>query len=274
MTCMLRLAAFLFMSCAALPAVEAQPSQVKASSFVVLAEPRLPKAQEFRAALDARLQGGLKIDSMETDDDKVILLRIRGGTVAVGLIGSPLPSGTLDDLCQGAWYWRAACDAVGGHKAHVLVSVLDTDLDPLDVRLLQTSVVAALMDNNAIASYWGASLRSKEDFLRQSARASRDNPPVPLWVNFRLSNDALSGWSVSTQGMQAFALNEIEAKDVNRDGREVLSLLFGMAQYLIQKGPVIRDGETIGDSPAQNIRVRQGPSYWRDGLTVYRVLFP
>jgi hypothetical protein len=54
----------------------------------------------------------------------------------------------------------------------------------------------------------------------------------------------------------------------------VFSLLQGMAQYLISKGPIIKDGETIGDSPSLDIRVRQGPSYWREGATVYRVIYP
>ena len=74
--------------------------------------------------------------------------------------------------------------------------------------------------------------------------------------------------------MEEFGLREIETKDVMRNGREVFSLLAATASYLIQKGPIIQDGETIGASPALNIRVRQGPSYWRDGLTVYRVLYP
>jgi hypothetical protein len=211
---------------------------------------------------------------VETDDKKVILLRLRGGTVMVGLLEARLPAGTIDDLCKGAWYWRAACDSTSGHKAHAYVSTLDTDLDQLDAALLQTDVVASLMDQNALASYWGASLQSRDAFLKQSARASRDNPPVWLWVNFRLSNDVDKGWSLSTQGMDSFSLNEIETKDAKRDGRDVFTLLMGTAQYLVQKGPVIKDGETIGDSPSQNIRVRKAPSYWREGLTVYRVTFP
>jgi hypothetical protein len=89
-----------------------------------------------------------------------------------------------------------------------------------------------------------------------------------------VSYDRERGFSLSTQGMEDFQLREIEAKDVNQEGLEVFSLLLGTAQYLVKNGPVIKDGDTIGDSPALNIRVRQGPSYWREGVTVYRVTFP
>lgn len=259
---------------ASLTASAGDTSKVRTSSFVLIAEPRLPPASEFRAALESRLKGRIRIDGLESDGQEVILLRARGGTVMVGLIDAPLPKGQIDDLCASAWYWRTACEATSSHKGHIYVSVLDTDLDKLDASLLQSDVIAALMDQNAIASYWGASLQSRADFLKQSATANRENPPVWLWVNFRFSNDIGKGISISTQGMEDFSLREIEAKDVNRNGRDVFFLVFWMAQYLIQKGPVIKDDETIGESPALNIRVRQGPSYWRDGLTVYRVLFP
>lgn len=265
---------FVIVCCTSLLTFAAEPSKIKASSFVVLAEPKLPVPAEFKTALEARIKGRHKIDDIESDDKKVILLRIRGGTVMIGLIDARLPAGTVDDLCKGAWYWSAACEVVSRHTAHVYVATLDTDLDQLDAALLQNDVVASLMDGNAIASYWGSSLQSKDAFLKQSARASRNNPPVWLWINFRMSSNSEKGWSLSTQGMDAFGLNEIETKDARRDGRDVFTLLHGTAQYLVQKGAVIKDGETIGDSPAHNIRVRHGPSYWRDGVTVYRVVFP
>lgn len=251
-----------------------EPSKVRVLSFVLLSEPKLPEAKLFRTELEKRLAGRLAITDMEADGQKVILMRAAGGTVMIGLIEAPLPKGQVDDLCASAWYWRQACEATAAHKAHVVASVLDTNLDKLDASLLLTDVVATLMDGNAIASYWGASLQSRDAFLRQSTRISREVPPAWLWVNFRVSNDPEKGFSLSTQGMEEFGLREIEAKDVHRPGREVFSLLVGMGQYLISKGPVIRDGETIGDSPALNIRVRQSPSYWRDGTTVYRVTWP
>lgn len=252
----------------------AEPSKARVLSFVLVAEPRLPDANAFRVELEKRIAGRFIVSDMEADGQKVILLRMHGGTVMVGLIEAPLPKGQIDDLCAMARYWRQACEATSSHKAQLVVSVLDTALDRLDANLLLTDVVASLMDDNAIASYWGASLQSRDAVLRQSRGISRDAPPVWLWVNFRVTNDPVKGFSLSTQGMEEFDLREIEAKEVNRPGREVFSLLLGMAQYLVSKGPVIKDGETIGESPSLNIRVRQGPSYWREGAAVYRVTWP
>lgn len=264
----------LFLALGGFAAHAAEPSQFRALSFVLVSEPRLPDASAFRSDLEKRIAGRFTLGEMEADGQKVILLRAHGGTIMVGLIDAPLPKGQIDDLCALAWSWKQACEATGQHKAHVMISLIGTTLDELDAHLLLTHVVASLMDGNAIGSYWGASLHSREAFLRLSQDIGRDDPPVWLWVNFRFTNDVFKGFSLSTQGMEVFNLREIEAKDVNRPGREVFSLLLGMAQYLVSKGPVIRDGETIGDSPSLDIRVRQGPSYWRDGATVYRVTWP
>jgi hypothetical protein len=271
---MRNLLSFILIVLAFTTAGAAEPNRSSALSFVLVAEPKLPEPKAFRSDLEKRLAGRLKINDMEADDEKVILLRMSGGTVMVGLIDSPLPQGQIEDLCKSAWYWRQACDATAMHRAHIVVSVLHTDLDTLDTSLLLTDVVGALMDPNAIASYWGASLQSRDAVLRQTARMSRDTPPVWLWMNFRLTNDIEKGFSLSTQGMEAFGLREIEAQDINRPGLEIFTLLIGMARYLVSTGPVIKDGETIGESPALNIRVRQGPSYWREGATVYRVTWP
>lgn len=260
---------------AALAAEPANPEPDKDKitlSFVALAKPKLPDPEQVRSALQERL-GATRIAAMETGD-KAIVFRVHGGTVMIGLLERPLPKGEIDHACKWAWYWRAACDAMATHEAHLLVTVMQTNLDKPGAALLQTKVVASLMDSNAIASYWGSSLQSREAFLRQSAAASPDSLPVLLWINFRLTNDLDKGWTISTQGMEEFGLYEIESRDVNVDSRKLFGLITGMAAYLIRKGPIINDGETIGDSPAENIRVRHAPSYWREGKTVYRVVFP
>jgi Domain of unknown function (DUF4261) len=249
-----------------------EQSQVQVLSFVAVAEPKLPDSQRFRASLQERL-GDTRLDGIEADE-QVILLRIRGGTVGVGLVERPLPKGEIEHICKWAWYWRSACDAMASHKAHLIVTLLGTDLHKVAAALLQTKVIAALMDSNAIASYWGTSLQSKDAFLKQSARSSPENLPVWLWVNFRMTNDKETGWTISTRDMDSFGLYEIESRDVKIEGLKLFSMISGMSEYLIKKGPVIKDGETIGDSPAENIRVRHAPSYWNEGKTAYRVVFP
>lgn len=112
-----------------------ESAEPRVSSFVLLARSRLPNAQLFRTRLEERLKGRLNIDALGSDGHAVLLLRIHGDTVTVGLIEAPLPKGTIQDLCEGAWYWRRACQDSDVHQAHAYVSVLGTDLDRLDAYL-------------------------------------------------------------------------------------------------------------------------------------------
>ncbi len=65
---------------------------------------------------------------------------------------------------------------------------------------------------------------------------------------------------------------EIETKDAAMPLRDLYGILQGTAAYLIAKGPIIRDGDTIGHTAQQQIRVRHGKSYWRADK-VYRLDF-
>lgn len=271
----LRCLAVLFTLLMGLATAHAQSKDVfRTLSFVLLKEAKLPDPRQVQARLKQRLGDNTRIERTETDGAKVIIFHMAGSRVLVGLIEAPLPKGQLDDLCSTAWYWPDACEATAAHRAHLVASVMDTTLDRLDASVLLTQVVASVMDENAIASYWDASLQSREAVLAQTRAISRDEPPVLLWVNFRISRDPEMGFSISTQGMERFNHRELEAKDVARSGNEVLALLVGTAQYLLRKGAVIKDGDTLGDSPALGIHVHQGPSYWRPGATVYRVEWP
>lgn len=272
----LLLALFLIASALGAP-VRAAEKDETALTFVLLREAKLPDAKTVRDKLEKRLNGRLKIDGMEADDkgkEGVILFRIAGGTALVGLIDAPLPKGQVDDLCAAAWFWKGACAETDKHRAQLMVSVLKPSLDRLDMSLLLTDLTAAVMDgnDNAIASYWRAALRPRDMFVKASAGASRAEPPVWLWVNFRLSGGE-QGVSMSTDGLDVYGLRELEAKDVKRPAAEVFNLITGTATYLVASGPVIKDGDTIGASPSLGIVVQHGKSYWREGAEVYRVVW-
>ncbi|WP_431265008.1 DUF4261 domain-containing protein [Roseateles chitinivorans] len=256
---------------------EAAEGANSALTFVLLREARLPDAQTVQTRLERRLDGRLEIDSLasgERSEDGVILFRIGGGTAAVGLIDAPLPEGEIDDLCAAAWFWESARVETDRHRAHLAVTVMGSSLDRLDVSLLLTDLVAAVMEDNdnAIASYWRAALRPRDMFLEASESASRTVPPVWLWVDFRFSQSDM-GVSLSTDGLRAYGLRELEVRDAKQPPMEVFDLFADTAAYLIASGPVIEDGHTIGASPELGIVVHHDKSYWEDGANVYRVVW-
>jgi hypothetical protein len=253
----------------------ADPPRVRSVSTVVLLKPELPANEDVRAELARRLGPTLPIQEVTRDTEKnAMLVHVAGGIVGIGMRPRPVPNRELQDVCRFAWQWPQACESVARHQAHILVSVVGTGLDRVGVALLATHTMAALMDSpNAIAGYWGATLQPREVFVAQSAAASRKTLPIPLWINFRLSSDPQAGWSLVTRGMDFFGLMEIEAKDAPVDGQTLFSLAARTATVLIDKGPVIKNGDTVAMVAGKPVLARREPSFRRAGQTALRLVF-
>jgi hypothetical protein len=73
--------------------------------------------------------------------------------------------------------------------------------------------------------------------------------------------------------MNEFGLMEIEAQNARCSHAEILERVFGLAEYLITKGPVINDGETMGLSATDKIGVRHLPSMFPERGLVYQLRF-
>jgi hypothetical protein len=98
-------------------------------------------------------------------------------------------------------------------------------------------------------------------------------PPVPFCVAIKLSRDADGGVSGATRGLAAFDLMEIEAAGFAGDPRQLNGLMLDLAGHLIEAGPVIKDGDTIGPDAATKIVVRHETSGFMPGRPVYRLYF-
>ena len=55
--------------------------------------------------------------------------------------------------------------------------------------------------------------------------------------------------------MVALGHMEFEAEDVPESPGDLRDRFFGLANYVLENGPVIRDGDTIGEDARERIRV-------------------
>jgi hypothetical protein len=249
----------------------AQKAAVDWVVSVILPEAQPIDSTRLAAAIRKRATKQDRFTGVESDKG-IVLLRIGGGTAMLSLMEAPIPGQELERVCSSAWYWREACDTVKDHKAHLLVILMGTRMGKAESAVLHTKIVAALFEeSNAVAAYWGVSLNSRKAFLEQSANMAPNRMPTALWVSYRVSRDASGRISLSTDGLKGFDLMEIEVKDAAVPLKDVYGLVEGVAAYLITKGAVIRDGDTVGHTNDQRILMHHGESYWRPGTRVYRM---
>jgi hypothetical protein len=102
---------------------------------------------------------------------------------------------------------------------------------------------------------------------------SDEHVPVPVWLRFQLVRASEDGIGMYTLGMRQFDLMDIEVDRCTMDVGDLFEFVSNIAHYLIQSGPVIADGNTVGGSVEERILVHHRPSLIDKKKTVYKIVF-
>ena len=207
------------------------------------------------------------------------ILIFKMGTIGamVAKMGFPVPWDDLEGPSRTSWWWENADHDLRSHVDHIVVSITDDGSDKLDTALQLTHLVAAVLETTpAIGVYWGSGtlVMQKDWFLDLAREASREAPPIMLWVDARVVPNRDDSWTVFTTGLEAFGLMEIESENARGEAKEIWALVQDIGAYLLAQGPVIKDGDTVGPDETNKIRVRFARSIFpeRKGQ-VYRLEF-
>lgn len=236
-------------------------------SMILLNESSLPDIAQIKKYLISRFHENIKLDNI-TRKDTVIMFDLNGEKVFYALMPAPVPWNQLEGPCATAWYWPQAAELVSKHKAHIIAGILpdtESNLNSIDKAILLSKITAAILYNtDSIGVYWGSGtvINSKEAFIERVNGISRGNLPFELWIDLRFQRTKQGSFQFFTTGMKALGHMEIEMKDSNMDGNTILSFMYNVIAYLLQNGPVIKDGDTIRKDENQRITVRYGKSMW------------
>ena len=187
-----------------------------------------------------------------------------------------------ESFIRAAWWWPDAWDALQQRKAHCIVSVMSAD-DPRSGYAMLARLTAAVIDANpnAIGVIWDAADAVwQADTFRNEVDGVGDGLPLAMCVSVKLGRDTQFPKSdgspallAMTFGLAAFGLMEIEVRGFEGEERDLIPLLLNIAGYLIENGPVIADGDTLGPDEGTRFRVQHLASTLAPGTTVYRVHF-
>lgn len=206
----------------------------------------------------------LHIDSSDGD---ALAFDVMGATGFVSHMPAPVPWGDVEGPAACAWHWPEAVSVLKLHASHLVVGVSGQHLEPKSEASLLTLLAAAVCTAtpHALGVYWGAgtSVTSAEQFIELAYEMTPESLPLIAWVEFRVfPGDRSRGWNVFTTGLGALGLMEIEVRDVQGDPSALLDKVMNIADYLTQAGPLLKDGDTIGSSPSEKMRVHHASSAW------------
>jgi hypothetical protein len=197
--------------------------------------------------------------------------------VTVVLMGfaAKLPSGWEPALQRAQAQWPEAVPAGQRHRGHVVVTVMTKSEDRLLIARCMTAVIGALIavEPACSAVLWGAVVASAPPAFAtasQAAFAVESELPKSLWVSVHpFRKDANRLVFILTLGLRVFAERELELEGPATQYQRMLHIAAGLTTYLIVRGPVVRDGDTIGFSQTERIRLRHAMASTAPDLPTY-----
>lgn len=242
-------------------------------AMVTLAQAAAPRAADFQRAL-ADVWPHHPPVRKTTEQEGTLGLELGPTTVMLGLMPASIPWRDLELVAHSAFDWPEATEVLQAHRAHVVVSALGPPGDKVDGAMLLTRVTAAVaLQEGATGVYWGEApqVSSAQTFVEAARAMSREQLPLHQWLGFPMQRTSEGRVSLATSGMRALGFMELEFVEQRAEAAVLVDRAFNVAHYLLDRGPVLKDGDTVGLSAEERIRVRHAPSVLDPPRTVYRL---
>ncbi len=206
---------------------------------------------------------GTVLPSKPEKKDNALSFKVGDADIIYGLMPAPVPWSDLEGPCATSWLWPDATEKLRPHATHVIVTLL-SDADPIARARLLTQATSALLAScdKAIGVLWVSSrvVMSSKMFQDFAVEMLPEHPVPYIWVDFRTAAGENGKTAGFTSGLSELGLMDMETRNSPEPPGELRERFFGLATYLIENGLVIGDGDTIGESADEKIKITYGKS--------------
>lgn len=199
------------------------------------------------------------------------------------------PEDQIAAAAEGCWWWPGAAEAVARHPAVIEIACPWQGAGRLEAHIKHTVVAAAVIATvPATGIAWGggtdAVLVSPQQFSSMYAEMANDRRlPIPLWVRIALGRAERAGPEgagpggpaamAMTSGLVRLGLMEIEVETAPMEPGRLFDYVRRLADYLATSGPVVGDGDAVGNDDHDRAVVRHAQSRRPGFGMVYRLEF-
>ena len=235
--------------------------------MILLDEPNSLNTEGMLA--DLKESWNLKFNSSDVDDEAIVL-NINGYNVAIGNIPAPIPGDEVKSTAEYNYLWKNGIDEATKHKGHIILSIMNTGKDSIKENILFNQVAASILKNSkSIGIYIGGRtlLLKKEFYLFNSETMSEEDLPLYNWIYFGLRKEN-GEQSVYTYGLADFRKKEMEIVKSKKDLEELSEMMFNLTHYVVAYDVTLKDGETIGMSAEQKLKINESKGEFLEGTTL------
>lgn len=212
--------------------------------------------------------------SKPEEKENTISMKVGDADVIYGIMPAPIPWSDLEGPCSTSWIWPDAAEQLREQAEHVIVTVTFKG-DPIERAKILTQATSALLAccDSAIGVMWPTStvVMSAKMFQDFAVKMLPHHPTTYIWVDFRAMPGEQDKTQGFTQGLAELGLMDMETRDSPEPPEELRDRLSGLATYLIEKGQVIKNGDTIGQSEEEQIRIEYAESSFGHSAKVMRL---
>lgn len=200
----------------------------------------------------------------ELETGSPLILSVGGVKITVVPNTYPVEVEVLRPAIDLSIAWNEAAQAVALHTAHVVVGCLDLPQDheeAIQFAVAATLVAASLLQLcGGSGAYWstGELMLSADGLISASRRVLKRDLPVEDWVNLRWlrSGGTTHSFGAVSVGARSFIGREIELVPAALPPVEIAQRIFSTFRYLLARGAVLQDGDTLGQTGTDIFTVR------------------
>ncbi len=203
--------------------------------------------------------------SGSSSDAKIYV--VDGSMIVLGFLDIKVPNGEAEDWAQFNYMWPDAVEVTSTHKAHVFVLVLGEGSFK-DRAVLYTKVVSAFCKLDITLGVYANKVVYSPDFFYKASMMIKDEEfPIfnTVWFGIGKETEGVSGW---TCGLDCFGKDEIEIISSEKHPMEIREVLFGIARYVIEEDVILHDGETIGLTAEQRLKITRSEGINVSGMSL------
>lgn len=198
----------------------------------------------------------VKVEAEKSADKTLVFNTAGGATVMIAYLDYPAAPDEVGAAARLSWLWQGAQAETGKHQAQVIISVIGTENQTLELYKILTQTAAATLENSRSVGVFMSSqyLLLSKDYFLAAARNMVQNQTIPLycWVYFGRPG----GNNGFTYGLQEFGLSELEIVNSARAEAEVHSTLYDAAMSLVKYNTRLQDGQAVTTEEGAKIPVK------------------
>lgn len=199
-----------------------------------------------------------------------LILNIEDNAFLIAHIPAPIPGDEISTTAAYQFFWEDAETEATKHQSHIIISMPDTGNDLVKANLLFTKVVSSFLNHsNAIGFYMGSRslLLEKEFYVEAVEELSKDELPLFLWLYFGFRKEEKTH-SMYTYGLEDFGKRELEIIESDQPIDVINEMMYNISHYIIAYDVTLKDGETIGESDEQKLKISLSKGKYLDQKTL------